>query len=74
MTVNPSERVHFLNTTLRAVLLPKMIDRTPPGRIMPETPEKFATAGMFLAVEPFPRLVFTWGDPDTPTDSMRSIT
>ncbi|GAB2549012.1 SRPBCC family protein [Leucobacter ruminantium] len=33
-----------------------------------ETGEKFPTGGEFIEVEPFDRLVFTWGEPDAPVD------
>ncbi len=32
------------------------------------TGERFATAGVYLDIIPFERLVFTWGDPDTPVE------
>ena len=39
-----------------------------------QTGEKFPTGGTFLEVEPFDRLVFTWGEPGTPVQSAPVIT
>jgi uncharacterized protein YndB with AHSA1/START domain len=39
-----------------------------------ETGEVFPTGGEFLEVTPQGRLVFTWGDPDTPADMAPVIT
>lgn len=39
-----------------------------------ETGEKFPTGGTFLEVEPMDRLVFTWGDPETPAEEAPVIT
>lgn len=39
-----------------------------------ETGEKFPTGGTFLEIDPMDRLVFTWGDPETPTETAPAIT
>ncbi|MDQ0644863.1 SRPBCC family protein [Microbacterium murale] len=39
-----------------------------------ETGEKFPTGGEYIEVEPFDRLVFTWGEPDAPADAAPVIT
>lgn len=39
-----------------------------------ETGEAFPTGGEYLEVEPFERLVFTWGEPDAPVDGTPVIT
>lgn len=39
-----------------------------------ETGEKFPTGGEYIEVEPFDRLVFTWGDPDATVDAAPVIT
>lgn len=39
-----------------------------------ETGEQFPTGGEFLEVLPQDRLVFTWGEPDTPVESAPVIT
>lgn len=39
-----------------------------------ETGEKFPTGGTFLEVDPMDRLVFTWGDPETPVEIASVIT
>ncbi|QTX04029.1 SRPBCC family protein [Agromyces archimandritae] len=39
-----------------------------------ETGERFPTGGEFLEVEPFDRLVFTWGEPDAPVEGTPVIT
>lgn len=39
-----------------------------------ETGERFPTGGEFIEVEPFDRLVFTWGEPDAPVDEAPVIT
>ena len=39
-----------------------------------ETGEKFPTGGVFIEVEPIERLVFTWGEPDAPTEKAPVIT
>ncbi|MGI6879112.1 SRPBCC family protein [Microbacterium sp. gxy059] len=39
-----------------------------------ETGEQFPTGGEYLEVEPFDRLVFTWGDPDAPVAGTPVIT
>ncbi|WP_449282979.1 SRPBCC family protein [Leucobacter sp.] len=39
-----------------------------------ETGERFPTGGVFLEVEPFDRLVFTWGEPGAPVDTAPVIT
>lgn len=39
-----------------------------------ETGERFPTGGVYLEVTPHERLVFTWGDPDAPTDTAPVIT
>lgn len=38
-----------------------------------ETGEEFPTVGEFLEIEPFDRLVFTWGAPDAPADGVPVI-
>lgn len=39
-----------------------------------ETGQQYPTGGEYLEVEPFRRLVFTWGDPDAPVDGAPVIT
>lgn len=39
-----------------------------------QTGEKFPTGGTFLEIEPVHRLVFTWGDPETPAGTAAVIT
>jgi len=39
-----------------------------------ETGERFPTAGSYLEVEPFERLVFTWGDPGASIEDAPVIT
>lgn len=39
-----------------------------------ETGERFPTGGEFLEIEPFDRLVFTWGEPDAPVEGTPVIT
>lgn len=39
-----------------------------------ETGEQFPTGGEFIEIEPFDRLVFTWGEPDAPADGAPVIT
>ena len=39
-----------------------------------ETGEKFPTGGRYLEVEPFDRLVFTWGEPGAPVEGTPLIT
>lgn len=38
------------------------------------TGERFPTGGEYIEVEPFDRLVFTWGEPDAPVDVAPVIT
>jgi len=39
-----------------------------------ETGEEFPTGGEYLEVDPYDRLVFTWGDPDAPIEGTPVIT
>lgn len=39
-----------------------------------ETGEKYPTGGEYIEVEPYERLVFSWGDPEAPVDESPVIT
>ncbi len=39
-----------------------------------ETGEEYPTGGVFLEVEPFERLAFTWGYPDAPVEDSPVVT